>query len=96
MNEYHLTRTAAADLRAIADYGLENFGFAKARQYRHGLEECFRLLARTPVIGLSAEELVPGIRRYKYESHWIFYLASDKRITIVRVLHTRMDFVKHL
>ena len=96
MAEYHLTRNAVADLRAIADYGLENFGFAKARQYRRGLEKCFRSLARTPAIGLSADELVTGIRRYKYQSHWIFYLASGKGITIVRVLHTRMDFVKHL
>lgn len=96
MNEYHLTRKAVADLRGIADYGLKNFGFAKARQYRRGLDECFRFLAHTPAVGLSADELVSGIRRYRYQSHWIFYSASDHGVTIVRVLYKRMDFVKHL
>lgn len=96
MNDYRLSRQAVADLSGIADYGVENYGLAKAREYGRGLEECFQFLADTPALGLSADELVLGLRRYKYQSHWIFYLAHDDGVTIVRVLHERMDFVKHL
>ena len=95
MSDYHLGPKAVADVRGIADYGFENFGLAKAREYGRGLGDCLRFLADTPTIGLSADELVVGLRRYKNQSLWIFYLADDDGITVIRVLHKRMDFVKH-
>lgn len=72
--DYVLSERAARDLEEIADYGFANFGIAKSRAYGHGLEVCLTQLAKSPLIGLGADELADGLRRYRYVSHWIFYL----------------------
>ena len=96
MAKYVLSRRAEQDVQNIADYGFANFGSAKARGYGHGLEKCFGHLAESPAIGLAADDLAAGIRRYKYESHWVFYLEENRGILVVRVLQKNMDFVRHL
>jgi len=93
---YVLSHRAAHDVQEIADYGFEQFGIAKAREYGDGLEKCFGHLATSPAIGLAADELSAGLRRYKYESHWVFYLEEGSGIRVVRVLQKNMDFVRHL
>lgn len=96
MAEYVLSRRAVQDIQEIADYGFANFGIAKARDYGHGLEKCFGNLAESPAIGLAADELAEGTRRYRYESHWVFYVEEGRGIRVVRVLQKNMDFVRHL
>ena len=96
MADYALSERAAQDIEAIADYGFANFGVAKAREYGKGLERCFGHLAESPAVGLAADELADGVRRYKYESHWVFYSEQSGGILIVRVLHENMDFQRHL
>jgi len=96
MADYVLSPRAALDFQEIADYGFANFGIAKSRKYGQGLEKCIKHLAESPSIGLAADELADGLRRYKYESHWIFYLEQSREILVVRVLQKNMDFVRHL
>ncbi len=96
MARYVLSDRAAQDVQDIADYGFANFGVAKTREYGVGLEECFGHLASTPAIGLAADELSAGVRRFKYESHWVFYVEERDGIRVVRVLQKNMDFVRHL
>jgi toxin ParE1/3/4 len=96
MTDYVLSHRAASDLSAIADYGFSNFGVAQSRNYGEGLEECLGQLANTPLLGVGAERLAGGLRRYKFGSHWIFYLERTEGIRVVRVLHESMDFVRHL
>jgi len=47
-------------------------------------------------MGLGADELADGLRRYMYESHWIFYVQRIGGVHVVRVLQKNMDFVQHL
>ena len=47
-------------------------------------------------MGLGADELADGLRRYMYESHWVFYVQRNGGIRVVRVLQKNMDFVRHL
>jgi plasmid stabilization system protein ParE len=49
----------------------------------------------SPLMGLGAEELSDGLRRYLYESHWVFYVQRVGGIRVVRVLQKNMDFVRH-
>ena len=77
----------------MADYGFTNFGAAKSREYGQGLEDCLDNLARSPLMGLGADELADGLSRYMYESHWIFYVQRTDGIHVVRVLQKNMDFV---
>ena len=96
MADYILSERAALDIEEIADYGLSNFGVVKSREYGKGLEVCLTQLAVSPLMGLSADELADDLRRYLYESHWIFYLQRIGGIRVVRVLQKNMDFVRHL
>jgi len=96
MSEYRLSSRAESDLAEIADYTIERFGIEQARRYRDELESCIQTLAANPMIGRSADELGSKLRRYEHQSHIVFYLPSDQGVFVVRVLHQRMDYARHL
>lgn len=96
MAEYRFSRRAALDLEAIAEYTIERFGIEQARHDRDELKACFDRLADNPALGRRAEQLSPGLRRYEFRSHIIFYRAAGADILIARVLHYRMDVRRHL
>ena len=96
MADYILSERAALDIEELADYGLSNFGVLRSREYGNGLEACLTQLTVSPLIGLGADELADGVRRYLYKSHWIFYVQRTGGIRVVRVLQKNMDFVRHL
>lgn len=96
MAAYRLTRRAAADLDLVFEYTVERFGVAQARSYLNGLHGCCERLAQNRRLGRSAESLAPGLRRYEFRSHVVFYLAESESVLIVRVLHERMDAPLHV
>jgi len=96
MAEYRLASRAEADLAKIADYTIETFGIEQARRYRDAFETCFGNLAKNPHLGRSAERLAPGLRRWEHGSHLVFYVEDERGVTIVRILHARMDAPRHL
>lgn len=73
MAEYRLSLRARADLLDIYSFSQANFGQYQADAYHAGFERTFGLLADFPGIGVSADELVPGYRRFRFQSHYIFY-----------------------
>lgn len=96
MRELRLSRRADADLAEIADYTIAAFGTAQARKYRDQLRACFASLCDNPLLGRSAEELAPGLRRIRQQAHVVFYIADADQVLIVRVLHHKMDFERRL
>ena len=96
MPEYRLSARAAGDIAGIADYTIERFGVDQARRYRDGLETCFSALAANPLLGRTAEELAPDLRRFEHGSHVVFYEPREGSVLIVRVLHESMDAPSHL
>ena len=96
MADYILSERAVLDIAEIADYGFLNFGISKSRAYGMGLEACLTQLAVSPLMGLGADELADGLRRYLYGSHWVFYVQRSGGIRVARVLQKNMDFVRHL
>jgi plasmid stabilization system protein ParE len=48
-------------------------GAISADAYFAGLERTFGLLADFPGIGQSADNLVAGYRRFRFQAHFIFY-----------------------
>ena len=76
MAKYRLTRRADNDLAEIADYTIGEFGIEQARRYRDALETCFLTLADNPLIGHSAEQFAPQLRRFEHASHIVFYLPD--------------------
>ena len=95
MNNYRLSRLAAADLEEIAEYTIGRFGTEQARQYRDDLKTCFVQLADNPALGRRAEQLISGLRRFEHQSHVVFYISESESLLIVRVLHSSMDVPRH-
>lgn len=96
MPTYNFSKRSEADLEAIVRYTLDNWGAKQASSYIDGLEIRAQSLADGPNIGKSYGDLATGLRGFVYQSHVIYYLEAEHGITIVRVLHQRMNPTLHL
>jgi len=89
--EFRLSRQAEADLLDIYIYTDGKFGRYQADAYHAGLEHTFRLLADFPGIGTAADDLVPGFRRFRFQSHYVFYTDEADHVFIRALIHVRMN-----
>lgn len=97
MPKFQLSRSAESDIALIADYTIYKFGISQARKYRNGLLEVFGRLAVNPGLGRPfVVQGQTGLKRFRYESHVVFYKETGTGILIVRVLSGLMDFKRHL
>lgn len=96
MLSYKISVAAAADLDLIGEFGIRNFGLDQALRYHRGLEQRFELLARHPGSGASSAELRPGLFKYQFEAHMIFYTVESDHVLIVRIIRASADFKRHL
>ncbi|MCP1535986.1 type II toxin-antitoxin system RelE/ParE family toxin [Methylorubrum extorquens] len=68
-----------------------------AERYIRLLAGGFDRLAEDPARGLRADEIRKGYFRLSVGSHVLFYrLGADGGIEVIRILHGRMDFKRHL
>ena len=95
MASYRLSKRADADILEIVAFTVKRFGIEQGRRYHDGLRRVFQVLAEHPTRGRGAGELAPNLRRWKYESHTVFYVPEPQGILIVRVLHQAMDTARH-
>ena len=91
MAEYRLSVRARADLLSIYAFSDATFGRYQAEAYLAGLERTFGLLADFPGIGVAADELVAGFRRFRFQSHYIFYTQEPDYVLIRALIHVRQD-----
>lgn len=97
MAAYRLSAAADADIDAIYEYSILNFGLAVAREYLAELIARFELLAEHADWGSDYGDLVPGLRRYEHTSHSIYFTRlDDGDVLIIRVLGARQDPARHL
>ena len=96
MPAYRLSRKAEMDIGNIASYTIDRFGIEQARTYRDSMISCFQSLAENPGIGIKADYIREGYRRFDHRSHVIFYKSEGPDILIIRVLHKRMNAPRHL
>ena len=54
-----------------------------------------RLVAGT-VTSRPRDDLRPGLQMIASGRHCIFFEQNDRQILVIRVLHERMDFSRHL
>jgi len=100
-----LGAAAEVDFANILKWSTENFGARQSRVYRDTLVQAIGELAGGPnVAGSSArDEIMAGLRtlhvarRGRRGSHFLMYrVAPNSTIEIVRILHDRMDFRRHV
>ncbi|WP_375304694.1 type II toxin-antitoxin system RelE/ParE family toxin [Bradyrhizobium sp. A11] len=91
MAEYRLSERTRADLIAIYDFTESRFGKYQAEAYYAGLVRSFELLADFPLIGRQVDELAAGYRRFRFQSHLIFYTVQPDHVEIRAILHGAQD-----
>lgn len=96
MTNYRLTPAAQRDLSAIWDYTEENWDLLQAETYLNEIRAAIERVAENPVRGQACDHIRNGYRRYRIGSHLIFYIERSRGIDVIRVLHQRMDFTRHL
>lgn len=87
MSGYRLTPLAAEALREIYIYTHRSFGTYQAEAYLEGFRSSFGLLARFNEIGARADDIKEHWRRYRYQSHFIFYTIEANDILIRAIVH---------
>jgi len=60
------------------------------------LTNAFRELAHTPGTAPCCDHIRKGYRRLNVVRHMIYFRVTDFGITIIRILHDRMDAPRHL
>lgn len=96
MVRYVLSPLAQADLEAIWDYTAETWGAVQAEAYVRQVMESIKHVASNPSLGRNCDHVRRGYRRFATGSHVVFYRLSGDLIDVVRILHQRMDFDRHL
>jgi toxin ParE1/3/4 len=91
VTEYRITDRARANLIDIYDFTESRFGAYQAEAYYAGLIGSFELLADFPLIGQTVDELAAGYRRFRFQSHLIFYTVQPDHVEIRAILHGAQD-----
>ncbi len=91
MKNYKLSKTAESEINDIYEYALANFGLQIAQQYVLGLQERIEALHDGKIKGEDYSFIIPGLLRFEYMSHSIYYQLSEKGILIARVVLSNQD-----
>lgn len=90
------TPRATADIDSIYDYTEENWGFEQAEEYTFGIRDFCRSLSAGERRGRRIDDVRRGYQSLPYKSHFIIYRETSARITVIRILHQRMNLARHL
>ncbi|HMN71228.1 MAG TPA: type II toxin-antitoxin system RelE/ParE family toxin [Rhodoblastus sp.] len=92
MADYRISARARAQLIDIYLSTAERFGPYQAEAYHAGFERTFDLLANFPRIGAPMNDLAPGHRRFRFQSHYIFYTEEGGGTLLIRaIFHAAQD-----
>ena len=93
--DYSLRPRAEADLEDIWLYTRDRLSVEQAESYVGALFDAFAGLASGARVG-RVSDVRSGYFKYAVGSHLIYYAKSAGQVEVVRVLHERMDVMRHL
>ncbi len=91
-----ISERAEADLRDIWRWTGEQFGEAQADRYLDGLERGLREVGTEPDRGKRRDAVRPGYWSKHVHRHVVFYVFTQSKVVIQRVLHGSMDPQRHV
>lgn len=91
MAKVSFSNAAVADLSAIDEYSLTQFGEEVGEAYMHGFDKAFTLLKDYPLSGSEAPEYGKTYRCLMHRRHRIFYVLESDTVLVVRILHHAVD-----
>jgi toxin ParE1/3/4 len=90
------THAALEDLRSIRAYTLETWGPEQETRYLDKMWAKFDSLRQDPDRYRQRPDLFPGCRIAAEGKHVILFRVGHEQLEVVRVLHSAMDFKRHL
>jgi toxin ParE1/3/4 len=91
-----LTEIARADLKSIRRYSQRTWGPDRTAQYMAALRDTMKGLLAGTIVSRNRDDLRPGLQMATSGRHCVFFEGDQSRILVVRVLHDRMDYQRHL
>jgi len=91
-----LSPRAQADLDEIWDHTAARWSEDQAERYIRDIWRAINAVADDSRKARACDDIRPGYRKYGVGSHVLFLREVGKTIDIVRILHQRMDFNRHL
>lgn len=84
---------ARQELEALRRHSIDNWGAVVARRYLEDIRDAARLVAGQPE---RARPLRGPFRIFRVRSYYLIVHVDGQRLTVARVLHSRMDIERHL
>lgn len=91
MADVYFRERAEADLDAIREFSMAQFGGETTLAYLDSFDEVWTMLGRHPDIGAIFRKGLVTVRSYPCRSHRIFYMADGEKVWILRILHGSMN-----
>lgn len=91
-----LSPRAETDLDEIWDYTADRWGLDQAETYTRDIWQRIEAVAQRPAMGQDASDIRAGYYKISCGSHVLFYRLIADGVDIVRILHERMDFERHI
>ena len=91
-----LTEIARADLKSIRRYSIRTWGQDRTSQYMTAIRDTLKRVVRGTVPTRNRDDLRSGLQMVPSGRYRIFFEADESRVLVVRVLHDRMDYRRHL
>lgn len=90
-----ISAIAQKDLEHIYQYSLSEWGVHRASHYLSAIQSKLIELSDNPKMGQERPDLLTNTRIFFVGSHIIFYLITEQRLEILRVLHERQDQINY-
>jgi len=92
-NTISLTAATKIDFRDILSYTMQTWGQAQRIEYKRKLDQVLQAIIATDPRRRKKRH---GLFVYQAGRHRIFYRVEDNQISVLRILHDRMDAGRHL
>lgn len=96
MSGFCLMPAAQQHLSQIWEYTESRWDIEQAERYIREIQEAVERVASDPRRGRMRDEIREGYRSYPAQSHVVFYVVQLDGVDVIRILHGRMDPLRHL
>jgi toxin ParE1/3/4 len=90
------TPAALSDLQSIRTYTLQTWGARQEQLYLDSLWAKFETIVAEPAKCRTRNDLFPGCQIAAQGRHVILFRIHGNTLQIVRILHSSMDFRRHI
>ena len=96
MNGVVLSPKAKSDLSDVWDYTFSQWGATQTEKYVRELYSVMEAQVLDLSTSVDISDVRKGYRKARSGSHVVFFKVIKDEIDVVRILHQRMDFNRHL